>query len=179
MAQLPDILDRLTPEAQRIYDRIAAKRGPVRGPYAPLMHHPALAEAVAGLSDYLRFGGTLPGDVRELAILVTARALGQAFEWVAHAPITRREGLPETVVEHVRVRGDLAALPPRYAPAARVIQHVLACESLPQALQDEVARQWGVMGVVELVVLAGFYQLIAGILFAFDEPLPEGASAPF
>ena len=32
---------------------------------------------------------------------------------------------------------------------------------------------------MELVVLAGQYRMIAGVLFAFDTPLPEGESAPF
>lgn len=34
-------------------------------------------------------------------------------------------------------------------------------------------------GVVELVVLCGFYEMIAGVIFAFDVPLPEGAADPF
>ena len=29
------------------------------------------------------------------------------------------------------------------------------------------------------MVIAGHYRLIAGVLFAFDTPLPEGERAPF
>ena len=79
----------------------------------------------------------------------------------------------------MRPRGDLAALPPRYAHPARVVQHVLAYESIPPALQDEVELELGITGLMELVVLAGQYRMIAGVLFAFDTPLPEGESAPF
>jgi 4-carboxymuconolactone decarboxylase len=179
MAKLPDPLDALTPEARRVYDKITAKRGAVRGPFASLMHHPALAEKVGDLGEALRFEGTLPGDIRELAVLVTARAVDQPYEWVAHATIARAEGLPDDVIERVRARADLGALPPRYAPAARVVQHVLAYESIPADLQDAVQRDVGVAGLLELVVLAGHYRLIAGVLFAFDTPLPDGARAPF
>jgi 4-carboxymuconolactone decarboxylase len=179
MARLPDPLDTLSPEAKRVYDKISAKRGAVRGPFASLMHHPALAERVGDLGEFLRFGGTLPGDVRELAILITARYVSQAYEWIAHARMARKEGLADDVIERVRTRGDLAALPPRYARPARVVQHVLAYESIPQALQDEVQRELGITGLMELVVLAGSYRMIAGVLFAFDTPLPEGESAPF
>src|SRR2546428_10923746 len=114
MARLPDPLDSLSPEAKRIYDKIARKRGAIRGPYAPLMHHPALTERVADLGEYLRFDATLPGDMRELAILITARHVAQPFEWVMHAPVATKEGLPDDVIERIRARGDLAALPPRY-----------------------------------------------------------------
>jgi 4-carboxymuconolactone decarboxylase len=179
MATLPDPIDTLTPEARRVYDKIASKRGAIRGPFASLMHHPALAEKVGDLGEYLRFGGTLPGDVRELAILITARAVSQPYEWVAHATVARNEKLPDDVIERVRTRGDLTTLPPRYARAARVVQHVLAFQSLPRGLQDEVQGELGVSGLMELVVLAGQYRLIAGVLFAFDTLLPEGAPAPF
>jgi len=63
--------------------------------------------------------------------------------------------------------------------AARVVQHVLQRESVPSLLQDEIQQEVGVSGLVELVVLAGYYQTIAAVLFAFDVPLPEGTPQPF
>ena len=180
MAKLPDPISSLTQDAKRVYDKITAKRGAMRGgPYASLMHHPALAEKVGDLGESLRFGGTLPGDLRELAILITARSVNQAYEWVAHARIGRTEGLPDDVIERVRTRGDLSTLPPRYVRPARLVQHVLAYESIPQGLQDDVQRELGMAGVMELVTLAGQYRLIAGVLFAFDTPLPDGTPQPF
>jgi 4-carboxymuconolactone decarboxylase len=179
MATLPDPLDTLSPEARRVYDKISAKRGAIRGPFASLMHHPALAERVGDLGEYLRFGGTLPGDIRELAVLVTARAVDQPYEWVAHAKVARAEKLPDDVIERVRTLGDLASLPPRYAKPVRVVQHVLALESIPRPLQDEIQKEVGVEGLLELVAIVGHYRLIAGVLGAFDTPLPEGAAPPF
>jgi len=114
-----------------------------------------------------------------MAILITARSVNQGYEWVAHARIARTEKLPDDVIERIRTRGDLAALPPRYARPARVVQHVLAYESIPQDLQDQVKGDLGVPGLVELVTLAGQYRLIAGVLFAFDSPLPESTPPPF
>lgn len=179
MARLPDPIDTLTPEAKRVYDKISAKRGAIRGPFASLMHHPALAERAGDLGEFLRFGSTLPGDIRELAILITARSVNQAYEWVAHAKIARKEGLAEDVIERVRTRGDLGSLPPGYRRPARVVQHVLAYESIPPGLQEEVRAELGITGLLELVALPGHYRLIAGVLFAFDTPLPEGEPPPF
>ena len=59
------------------------------------------------------------------------------------------------------------------------MQHVLAYESIPQGLQDEAKNELGMLGLIELVTLAGQYRLIAGVLFAFDSPLPEGTPPPF
>ena len=178
MAKLPGLS--LSADAKAIVDKISAKRGPMRGgPYASLMHHPGLAEKVADLGEFLRFNSTLPGDIRELAILVTARSVNQAYEWVAHARIGQKEGLPDDVIERVRARGDLSTLAPRYAAAVRLVQHVLEYESIPQALFEQVRGEVGVNGVAEVVALAGHYRLIAGVLFAFDTPLPDGTPAPF
>jgi len=179
MARLPDIPGSLEAEAKKVYDRIASKRGRIGGPFAALMHHPPLAERVAAVGEYLRYDATLPGDIRELAIIITARHVFQPYEWVAHAAIAIREGLPEEIVEQVRTRRDLSTLPARYVRAARLVQHVLARESIPQALQEEVVGEVGESGMVELVVLAGYYQAIAAVLFAFDVPLAAGTPPPF
>ena len=48
---------------------------------------------------------------------------------------------------------------------------------LPDPL--EVQGELGVTGLMELVSLAGQYRMIAGVLFAFDTPLPESERAPF
>jgi 4-carboxymuconolactone decarboxylase len=60
-----------------------------------------------------------------------------------------------------------------------VVQHVLAYEAIPAGLQAEVQRELGITGLLELVALAGQYRMIAGVLFAFDTPVPEGERAPF
>ena len=179
MAKLPPPPPASTPELKRIHDKIAGKRGGVRGPFESLIHHPAVAERVSDLGEYLRFGSTLPGDIREMAILITARSVNQGYEWIAHAKVAGDEKLPADVVERIRSRGDLSTIPARYAKPARVVQHVLAFESIPKTLQDEVAAEVGITGLMELVVLAGQYRLIAGVLFAFDTPLPDGTPAPF
>src|SRR2546428_5977757 len=114
MAKLPDPLGSLTPEAKTIYDKITAKRGQMRGgPFASLMHHPALAEKAGDLGESLRFRGTLPGDIREMAILITARSVNQAYAWIGHPRIARTQKLPDADTERLRPPADLAALPPR------------------------------------------------------------------
>ena len=69
---------------------------------ARLPDAPALAEKVGDLGEFLRFGSTLPGDVRELAILITAASVKQGYEWIAHAKVARKESLAEEIIERVR-----------------------------------------------------------------------------
>ena len=56
---------------------------------------------------------------------------------------------------------------------------MLAYESIPADLRAAVQGELGIGGLMELVVLAGRYRMSAGVLFAFDTPIPEGERPPF
>lgn len=169
----------LSSDAQRVWDKIAGKRGDVRGPYAILMHTPGLAEKVADLGERLRFRGNLPGEERELAILAAARSLGAAFEWVMHEPFARKEGLSSETIDLVRSRGSLDLLNSRDRVIVEVVQSLCASHSIPDELYGRARDQLGTAYLVELVTLVGFYMMIAVVLLGFRVDLPEGASEPF
>jgi 4-carboxymuconolactone decarboxylase len=180
MARMPDPREGLDAEGQAIYDKLAGPRGGLSGVYQALMHHPALAEHVGQLGGFLRFGGTLPGDVRELAIMATARGLGTPFMWEKHVEPARKANLPDEVVEAVRT-GDpeTADVTPLYRAVWRAARHVTAQEEIPAELQDELVDALGTREMVELVAICGFYRFIATIAVSFDAELPEPGPAPF
>ncbi len=180
MARLPDPTAALTPEAQELYDQLAARRGRIDGMYRSLLNHPQLTRKVSDLGTFLRFGaGVLPDALRELTILWVARRLGAAYEWVKHVGPARQAGVPEAVIEALRLGKKIPNLDPVQSEAIAAVQCVLERRSIPSEVQDGLVAKIGLPGVIELVVLVGFYQMIAGVIFAFDVPLPEGAAAPF
>ena len=179
MARLPDPRSSFSPEAQEIYDRLAAKRGRIDGMYLSLLNDPELTRQVGTLGTYLRFDGVLPDDMRELTILWLARRLKAAYEWVKHVPYGRKAGIPEEVLEAIRTGQEPHGLRSDLHLALQVADCVLKKRSIPAPVQDALAAVVGLSGVVELVVLCGFYEMIAGVIFAFDVPLPEGEVEPF
>ena len=180
MARLPDPTSSLTPQARELYNRLAARRGRIDGMYRSLLNHPVLTQHVSDLGSYLRFGsGALPDGLREMTILWLARRLGAAYEWVKHEPVAREFGVPDAVIEAIRENRELMGLDAMQAGALAVARCVLTRSSVPQDIQDELTNALGIEGVIELVVLCGFYQMIAGVIFAFDVPLPEDAIDPF
>jgi 4-carboxymuconolactone decarboxylase len=88
-------------------------------------------------------------------------------------------GLSEELLEAVRTGREEGALTETQQAVIDAAGCVLARLSLPQVLQDRLSAALGLEGLLELVVLCGFYQMIAGVIFAFDVPLPEGAADPF
>ena len=180
MARLPDPTAALPPEAQAVYDQLVARRGRIDGMYRTLLHHPELTRRVSDLGSFLRFGsGAIPADVRELTILWVARRLGAAYEWVKHSEPARQAGVPEEVIEAIRSGREVPNLDPLREAALAAARCVLERRSIPPQVQEALTAGIGLPGLVELVVLVGFYQMIAGVIFAFDLPLPEGAAAPF
>lgn len=169
----------LSPDALRVWDKIAGKRGDVRGPYAILMHTPDLAEKVSDLGARLRFRGHLPGKDRELAILATARSLSAPFEWVMHRSFAEREGVSAETIELVRTHGSLDRLTPRERLIVEIARSLCDSHSIPDELFHQAKGELEIEHLVELVTLVGFYVMIATVLLGFEVSLPEGASRPF
>lgn len=179
MARLPDPTSSLSPKAQEIYAGLVAKRGRIDGMYLSMLNHPELTRQVGALGSYLRFGGVLPPDMRELTILWVARRLKAAYEWVKHFPYARKAGVPAEVLEAVRTGQEPTGLRADLQLALQVADCVLEKKAIPAPVQEALAAVVGLSGVVELVVLCGFYEMIAGVIFAFEVPLPEGEVEPF
>jgi 4-carboxymuconolactone decarboxylase len=107
--------DQLEPAARAVYDRIAATRGGLRGPYGVLLHHPALCDRVAVLGEQLRFHSILSGADREPRDPRRRREAESPYEWAAHEPIALRGGTRPEAIAIVRDAGPTRGLLPREA----------------------------------------------------------------
>lgn len=174
--RIPYITDReAVPAGERHhFDDIAESRGSVRGPFGVLMNSPELAGRVGHLGAYIRYEGELPGRVRELAILTTAREFDAAYEWAAHAPIAREEGVPETTIDAVANEAPADSLPEEDAAVVRYGRELLGDHTVSDDAFETVRERFGDGGVAELTATMGYYVLIACVLNAF-EVLPDDA----
>ena len=162
--------------ARALYERIAARRRAkgegFGGPYLALLNHPALAERVEALGFYLKFEGVLPRVHYQFIVLSVARATGAGFEWHDHIAHARAAGLPEQVIDCIASQRG-AELPQPYALAHAILEKTIAWQIVPDDLQVQAVTQWGKRGLIEIVVLSGFYQMFAAINQGFDiRPLP-------
>ena len=182
MSRLPDLTSELTGEAKDIYDRMLAKRKAqgtgLRGLYIPLMNHPELAQLIEQLGYYLKFDGKLPRDAYQFIVLSMARRTGVAFEWVDHLTPAREAGLSDSLIDSI-FKSDHGSIPYPYSVILDTMDVVLEFKPIPENIQNEMIKVYGVQGVLEMVILCGFYQTVGEITQAFDVPLPEGAAKPF
>jgi 4-carboxymuconolactone decarboxylase len=146
-----------------LYERMAARRRAkgegFGGPYLALLNHPALAERVEALGFYLKFEGVLPRVHYQFIVLSVARATGADFEWQDHVQHALAAGLSQDIIEGI-AGGATAALPHPFGLLRDVLSKTLAFQPIPEALQAQAAAEWGKDGLVEIVVVSGFYQTV-------------------
>src|ERR1700730_7630690 len=162
---------RLPPAGRALFAEMAAKRKArgegFGGPYIALLNHPELARHVEELGFFLKFEGVLPRPAYQFIVLTVAHATGAAFEWHDHVEHALAAGLPRDVVDAIGA-GRTEALPQPFAVLSAVLAKTMAWQPVPDDLQARAAAQWGVEGLVEIVVLSGFYQMFAAINQGFD-----------
>jgi 4-carboxymuconolactone decarboxylase len=167
----------LAPEDQAVWDRIAAVRSGVRGPFGVLMHVPQLADRVRALEDYFRFDAELPGVDRELVILATARELGARYAWARHEHRGREEGTRAQAIDVVRANGSLDGLTPRERLLVETTRALLRTRRLSDEHYQRALAELGERQLIELVGLVGHYCLVGLTLGAFDVPRPDDLPA--
>lgn len=176
MSRLPDPTIKLTGKTKEVFDKLSIHRPQIDGMYRTMLNHPELTEQVSNLGTYLRFESTLPGDIREFAILYTARKLKAEYEWVKHVPPAIEAGLPQAIINAI-LNGK--SFPEPYKSVSLAVDHLLELSSIPEELQNELIRKIQIKGLMEITIMAGFYRMIAGLLNAFDVPLPKDTLSPF
>ncbi|NVO12523.1 MAG: carboxymuconolactone decarboxylase family protein [Rhodoplanes sp.] len=165
----------LPPAAKALYDQIAAKRTAhgegFGGPYLALLNHPELARRIEDLGFFLKFDGVLPRTAYQFIVLSVARSTGAAFEWQDHVQHARAAGLPDGVIDAVG-SGGTDALPDPYRLLSAILAKTLTWQEVPDTLQAAAVKEFGREGLVEIVVLSGFYQMFAAINQGFGIGLP-------
>ena len=166
-------------EAQKaVHDSIASgPRGSVFGPFPVLLHSPGLADNVQNLGAFLRFGSSLPGNLREIAVLVTARFWAAEFEWYAHAPIARDEGVADGIVEAIRTGAEPSFADEAEEAVYRFSVALHETRDVDDALYGRVRALLGQEALTDLIAVCGYYTLLAMTLNLYRVPTPDGSTA--
>jgi len=173
-ARVPFITDRgeVPADARHHYDSIAESRGDVIGPFCVLLNSPEIAGRVGHLGEYVRFESDLPGAVRELAIITTAREHDCAFEWAIHEPLAREEGVSDETIAAVANRESVSGLPEKARTVVAYARELVREHEVSDATFECASDEFGDRGVTELTVTMGYYSMIACVLNAL-EVFPE------
>ena len=169
----------MTPAQKQVADAIAAgPRGSIRGPFNAWLRSPELADRLQKVGEQVRYHSSLPPRLNEFAILITARHWNAKFEWYAHYPLALRGGLkPE-------VAADLAkGLKPRGMAADEAAIYDFCTElrrdkRVSDATYAAVQKLFGDQGVVDLIGVNGYYDLVSMTLNVAEVATPPDGALP-
>ena len=194
MSGLPTLLPSDFTEAQRaLFDNIiSGKRGQksavesflnpeggLRGPFNAILYSPKLGDPCQQLGAAVRFDSALPPQLRELAILTVAAKWQAQYEWWAHEKIAREEGLDDAIIAGVKAGTLPDSTAAELATTYRFARELLDHRKVSDQQYGESVALLGESRIVELVILLGYYTLIAMTLNVFEVPLPAGQALPF
>jgi 4-carboxymuconolactone decarboxylase len=181
MSVLPMDPSQFDAKGQALFAKLSEKRkargAGFGGPYLALLNHPALAERIEELGYFLKFDGVLPRSAYQFIVLTVAQETGAAYEWLDHVQNALAAGLPEDVIGSIAAR-ETAALPHPYALLRAILAHTMSWKPVPDGLQEQAIAQWGQKGLIEIVVLSGFYQMFAAVNQGFAIAPPSPAPSP-
>lgn len=153
--------------------------GRLHGPFNALLLDPVIGEAVQNLGAAIRYHSILKPRAREIATLTVARALRSNFEWHAHTLLGRDVGLTDAEIGAIADDRESKT----FGEDERLIWHVTRILIQDRDLEDqlftEVHDTLGDVILMELIVLIGFYELLARSLQVWRTPLPKDSDSRF
>jgi 4-carboxymuconolactone decarboxylase len=176
-----DLYDRITggPRAQapRAFP-LADEHGRLHGPFNAMLVSPEVGEAVQELGAAIRDKSSLTPRAREIAILELAVLRASAFEWYAHERVGRAAGLSDAELAALREGAPAPTFSPDEARVRAAVQLLVRERDLDDEQFTVISAALGERGLMDLIALVGYYELLALSLRVWRTPLPEGAGPP-
>jgi alkylhydroperoxidase family enzyme len=140
--------------------------------YKALANHPAFVGAWTEFAQSMRADTKTPRALRELMILRSGQVQESEYEWAQHLRMARKAGVREAQIEQLagwRTSGEFDA---KERAALALLEGVTAGKVDDPAWQAA-AGVFSREEMVELVMVAGFYSMVARVLDALRVELDD------
>ena len=177
MARVPfAVREAMDAAGQAVWDEIESSRGGVARNYAALLNNPAAAGSLAELGGYARYETPLPPRIKALAVLTAAREACGHYVWTVNQLAARDAGLSEEIIAAIREYRAPAGLTPEDAAVVQFVLEILRQHRISEATFEAMRALVGDAGVVDVLIVSGYYHTLAHCLQALEVELPEGVT---
>lgn len=172
--------EQLTPEQKTmVNDLLAGTRTSLNGPFNALLRSPEMGNLAQKLGEYARFRTSLPQRLNEMAILLTAKWWSSQYEWYAHKTLALSAGLNAAVIDDIQAGRRPARMQPDETVIYDFSTELRERRRVSDATFSAAVKLLGEKGVMDLVAVMGYYDLVSMVLNVDRYPLPPGAPLPF
>jgi 4-carboxymuconolactone decarboxylase len=179
--RFPEIpLDKMTPAQRTIADAImSGPRKGMSGPFNAWLRTPELADRLQKVGEYVRFNTSLDKRLNEMAIIMTAQYWGSTYEWFAHAPLAIKAGLDPDIVAAIGAGNKPARMKDDEAIVWEFATQLRRDHHVDDAIYAKAVDKFGENGVVDLIAVSGYYDVVSMTLNVARVSPPADAQLPF
>jgi len=172
--------DQMTPAQRKVADAIlSGPRKSLGGPFNAWLRSPELADKLQQVGEHVRFHSSLPPRLNEFAILITARAWDADYEWSAHYPLAMKAGLQPSVAADLASGGRPGAMLPDETAVYDFVTELRGTHRVSDPTYAAARKVLGDRGIVDLVALCGYYDLVSMTLNTAQVAAPaDGPQLP-
>jgi 4-carboxymuconolactone decarboxylase len=173
--------DELSPAQKAWADMIAA---PPRNakfanpPYRAYIRNPELATRLTALSDYLRWNTALSPRLSEFAIIIAARQWTAQYEWFAHYPLAMKAGLEPKIAADLAAGNRPNGMREDEAAVYDLATELYRDKKVSDATYNAALKQFGERGVMDVIGIIGYYDLVSMTLITMQASAPNDSVAP-
>jgi 4-carboxymuconolactone decarboxylase len=176
--QIP--LEKMTPAQRTVADAImSGPRQGMRGPFNAWLRSPELADRLQKVGEYVRFHTSLDKRLNEMAIIMTAQHWGSQYEWYAHAPLAIKAGLDPDTVAAIGAGRKPDKMKDDEAIVWEFATQLRRDHNVDDAIYGRAVEKFGENGVVDLIAVSGYYDVVSMTLNVARVAPPADAQLPF
>ena len=153
---------------------LSGERRTTDGPFNVLLRSPQMGDLAQQLGAYLRFHTSVPRKLNELAIIITARHWNAQYEWFAHRRYAIEAGVSPEITDAIAAGKRPQSLKPDEEAVYNFCTELIDTKQVNDKTFDAAKATLGERGVVDLIALLGYYDLVSMILNVDRYPLPDG-----
>jgi hypothetical protein len=113
----------------------------------------------------------------QLAVLIMAREIDQQYEWSAHEPAGRRQGLEQSVIDIVKHNRPVTGLSDKDATLITFGRTLYREHKVSSELWAKMVGHFGRQHTVQLMMIMGDYFRVGFMMNAVDQHLPPTREA--
>jgi 4-carboxymuconolactone decarboxylase len=168
----------MTPAQRKMAQSVlSGPRRALDGPMNILLRSPEMGDLAQQFGASMRFLTSMPATQRELAIILVARHWTAQFEWQAHARAAEQAGLSPAVIKDI-AEGRRPTLSPEETVVYNFTTELLRTHQVSDPTFAAAKAQLGERGIVDLIGLMGWYQMVSMMLNVDRYPLDGNAPPP-
>jgi len=167
--------DEMNPAQRKmVEDLVSGPRSGAGGPFNVLLRSPEMGNIAQKFGASMRFNADMPRKLNEMAIIITGRYWTAQYEWYAHKRAALDAGLSPAIVEAIQNGRRPTGMSKEEDAVYTFCTEVLNTKHVSDATFLAAKNAFGEKGVVDLMGVMSWYQMVSMLLNVDRYPMPDG-----